>query len=94
MALAALAVGASSASAAVIDDFDSPGLGEYTFSKVLDQGAGTTNISFSDATGSLSVSSAGSTGAEQVVLLRGATLPQGQEVRIDGPATISGANDL
>lgn len=94
VALAALAVSASSASAALIDDFNTPGLGEYTFSKILDQGAGTTNVSFSDASGTLSVSSAGTTGAEQVLLLRGVSLPQGQEVRVDGPATLSGANDL
>lgn len=91
----AIALGATTAQAAIIDDYNTPGLGEYTFYKILDQGAGTTNVSFSDAAGTLDVSSSGSSGAEQVLLLRGdVTLGQGEEVQIDGPATISGANDL
>jgi hypothetical protein len=81
----------------IIDDFNTPGLSEYTFYKRLDQGAGTTNISFSDAAGSFSGTSTGTTGAEQVLFLRndGATLGLNEELQVDGPATRVGtANDL
>lgn len=80
--------------ATLVDDFDTPGLGDYTLYKILDQGA-TSNVIFANPAGTLDVSSAGADGAEQVLLLRGDySLAQGEELRIDGPATISGANDL
>jgi hypothetical protein len=77
----------------LIDDFDTPGLTEYNFYKVLDQNAGTTNISFSDASGSISALSTGTTGAEQVLFFRndGATLGPGEELQIDGPSAESGS---
>jgi hypothetical protein len=81
----------------LIDDFNTPGLSEYTFYKRLDQNAGTTNILFSDATGTLDATSVGSTGAEQVLFLRndGVSLGIFEELQIDGPATkIGTANDL
>lgn len=65
--------GTSAATAApvvVIDTFGDANLSEYTLTKVLDQGAGTSNISFSSPSGALSVGSAGATGAEQVLFLR------------------------
>ena len=92
-----LATTSSGATAAIIDDFATPGLGEYTMYKILDQNAGDTNISFSDASGSLSVLSTGTTGAEQVLLLRSdVSLAAGQELRVDGPVTetASGTEDL
>lgn len=68
-AAAVLAIG-TSASAQLIDDFSDTDLSEYTFTKVLDQGDGTTNVSFSSPSGALQVNSAGSSGAEQVLFLR------------------------
>ena len=77
----------------LVDDYNTAGLGEYTFSKILDQGTAT-NVSFSDVAGTLSVTSTGADGAEQVLLLRGDyTLGQGEELQVDGPATGNG-NDL
>lgn len=84
-----LAVGTAGANAALIDDFNTAGLGEYTFSKVLDQGDGTTNVSFSDAAGTIDVMSAGSSGAEQVLLLRGDVLEQGREIQLSAPTTFN-----
>lgn len=85
---AALALGVSS-SAAVIDDFNTPGLSEYAFSKVLDQGTAT-NIMFSDAAGTIDVTSAGADGAEQVLLLRNDySLGQGEELQLDVPSTFN-----
>jgi len=89
-ATALLAVGSMTANAALIDDFDTPGLGEYTFSKVLDQGDGTTNVSFTDAAGTIDVTSTGTSGAEQVLLLRSdAPLEQGREIQISAPTTFN-----
>lgn len=55
----------------LIDDFNVPGLGQYTQTRVLDNGISEANVSFSDASGSL-VSSYGGTlnQPEQVLLLR------------------------
>jgi hypothetical protein len=98
--LACLALSSSAALAApigLIDDFNTPGLSEYTFYKRLDQGAGTTNILFSDAAGTLDATSVGTTGAEQVLFFRndGVSLGVFEELQIDGPATKLGtANDL
>lgn len=77
------------ATATIIDDFDTPGLSEYTFSKVLDVNpGGATNISFSDAGGAIDVTSTGSDGPEQVLLLRGdVTLPQNDEIILDAPSS-------
>ncbi len=73
----------------LIDNFDTPGLGEYAFSKVLDQGTAT-NVSFSDAAGTIDVTSTGADGAEQVLLLRSdVTLNQGEELLIDAPTTFN-----
>jgi len=70
-----------------VDNFDTPGLGEYSFSKVLDQGTAT-NVSFSDTGGTINVTSTGADGAEQVLLLRNdVTLAQGQELQLDAPTT-------
>ena len=72
-----------------IDNFDTPGLSEYNFSKVLDQGTAT-NVSFSDAAGTIDVTSTGADGAEQVLLLRSdVTLGQGEELQLDAPATFN-----
>jgi hypothetical protein len=98
--LASLALGSTAAVAGpigMIDDFNTPGLAEYSLFKRLDQGAGTTNISFSDAGGTFSGTSTGTTGAEQVLFLRndGVSLGIFEELQIDGPATRVGtANDL
>src|SRR3972149_7456256 len=68
----------------LIDDFADASLAEYTLTKVLDQGAGTSNISFSSPSGVLQVASAGTTGAEQVLLLRDDyTLDVGQTLLAD-----------
>lgn len=76
-----------SAPPAIIDDFNTPGLEEYSFSKILDQGT-TTNVSYSDAGGTLDVSSTGADGAEQVLLLRGdVPFNVGSELLIDGPVS-------
>lgn len=70
-----------------IDNFDTPGLGEYTFSKVLDQGTAT-NVAFSDAGGTIDITSTGADGAEQVLLLRNdVTLAQGQQLQLDAPTS-------
>ncbi|WP_442482207.1 beta strand repeat-containing protein [Aeoliella sp. SH292] len=74
---------ASGASVTIVDDFNTPGLGEYTFTKGLDQGAGTTNISFSDVSGTIAATSTGTTGAEQMMGLRPVALNQGIELLID-----------
>lgn len=72
----------------LVDDFNTPGLGQYNFAKVLDQGT-TTNVAFSDASGTIAVDSTGSDGAEQVLLLRNdMTLSQGQELQIDVPTVL------
>jgi len=95
--LVAIGAAGATASAALIDDFGDTSLAEYTLSKVLDQNAGTSNLSFSSPSGSLIVSSAGTTGAEQVLLFRSdAALGLGQELRVDGPMTESatGTEDL
>src|SRR3989304_6556311 len=68
----------------LIDDLAHASLAEYTLTKVLDQGAGTSNISFSSPSGVLQVASAGTTGAEQVLLLRDDyTLDVGQTLLAD-----------
>jgi hypothetical protein len=54
----------------LIDDFSDASLAEYTLTKVLDQNAGTSNVSFSSPSGTLQVVSNGATGAEQVLFLR------------------------
>ena len=78
----------------LIDDFGDTDLSDYTFYKVLDQGAGTTNIGFSSPSGTLQASSSGTTGAEQVLLFRndGYSLGVGEELQIDGPSIESGAS--
>jgi hypothetical protein len=55
----------------VVDDFNTPGIGEYTLTRVLDNGIATSNIAFSDASGALVPTYSGTPNqAEQVVLLR------------------------
>jgi hypothetical protein len=90
-----LALGSSAALATpvgLIDDFTTPGLSEYNLYKILDQNAGTSNISFNDNAGSLAGVSTGTTGAEQVLFFRndGVTLSVGQELQVDGPIFDSG----
>lgn len=72
------------ASAVLVDDFSSGVLTSYTQTKVLDQGAGTSNVSFSASTGGLQSISTGTTGAEQVLLLRSDfSLGINQQLRAD-----------
>jgi hypothetical protein len=55
----------------VVDDYNVAGLGQYTQTAVLDNGAAESNVSFSDATGALVASYAGTLNQpEQVVFLR------------------------
>jgi PEP-CTERM motif len=68
----------------LVDDLNDASLAEYTLTKVLDQNAGTSNVSFSSPSGDLRVSSAGTTGAEQVLFLRNDhTLAVGESLRAD-----------
>jgi hypothetical protein len=77
----------------LIDDYSDTDLSEYTLYKVLDQGAGTTNIAFSSPSGELTVTSVGTTGAEQVLFLRSDhSLGVGEELQVDGPSIESGAS--
>lgn len=70
MAAASLSFAAGT-HAAVIDDFDTVGLENYTLTRVLDNGVAESNVSFSDASGSLVASYGGTVAqAEQVLLLR------------------------
>ncbi len=97
--LLSLALGSSATLAGpigLIDDFNTPGLAQYTIYKVLDQaGAPASNISFSDSSGALASSYAGANAAEQVLFFRndGVTLGINEELQIDGPVTGTG-NDL
>ncbi len=85
---------ASAGPVGLIDDFELPGLTDYTQYKVLDQGAATNTV-FDDAAGVLGVTGVGADGAEQTLLLRGDyTLEVFEELIVDGPAAIGGANDL
>jgi hypothetical protein len=62
---------AVSAQAGIIDDFSVPGLSEYTQTAVLDNGIAESNVTFSDASGSLVASYGGTVSQpEQVLLLR------------------------
>jgi hypothetical protein len=93
LVLAVIAASGMTASGALIDDFGDADLSEYTFYKRLDQGAGTTNISFSSPSGTITATSSGTTGAEQVLLFRSdVSFDVGQEIRIDGPSTESGTS--
>lgn len=69
----------------VVDDYSVAGLGEYTQTAILDNGAAEPNVSFSDATGALVASYAGTVNQpEQVVLLRDdATLGIGEMLVAD-----------
>jgi len=79
------------AQAQLVDDFNSAGLSEYTQSVVLAQSAGSA-IAFSDSTGTLSVSRASGTDAQQVLLLRGDyTLGVGQSLRVDALSPVVGS---
>lgn len=73
----------------LIDDFSDADLSDYTFTKVLDQGAMTTNISFSSPSGVLQASSSGTTGAEQVLFFRndGYSLGVAEELQVDSAMT-------
>jgi hypothetical protein len=95
MALAASTVTAGPLG--TVDDFSDATLSEYTLRKILDQEAGTSNISFSSPDGVLLATSTGATGAEQVLFFRNDfTLAQGEELQVDGPMTESGdgTNDI
>jgi hypothetical protein len=88
---AAAALGFASGSAVfagpigLVDDFNTPGLTEYTQTRVLDNGVATANVSFSDATGNLVASYGGTPNSpEQVVLLRDDyTLGIGEKLVVD-----------
>lgn len=69
----------------VIDDFNSPGLGQYTQTRVLDNGVSEANVSFTDASGALVASYAGTVNQpEQVLLLRNdSNLGIGQTLLVD-----------
>jgi hypothetical protein len=71
-AIAAISVSSAALGGPIglIDDFSDTSLSEYTLTKVLDQNAGTSNVSFSSPSGALQSASAGTTGAEQVLFLR------------------------
>lgn len=57
--------------AQLIDSFSGVGLGAYTLTRILDNGVAEANVSFSDASGALVASYAGTINqAEQVVFLR------------------------
>ncbi len=76
---------AVSAQAGLIDDFSAVGLSDYTLTRVLDNGIAEANVSFSDATGSLVASYAGTISQpEQVLLLRSdLSLPIGSFLMAD-----------
>jgi hypothetical protein len=69
----------------IVDNFNTPGVGEYTLTRVLDNGVAVSNIAFSDASGALVPSYSGTpNAAEQVVFLRGdATLGVGEILAAD-----------
>jgi hypothetical protein len=69
----------------IVDDFNTAGLGEYTQTAVLDNGAAESNVSFSDGSGALVASYAGTVNQpEQVVFLRDdATLGVGEKLVAD-----------
>lgn len=82
------AVGAATSIAGpigIVDDFNVAGLGQYTQTAVLDNGVAESNVSFSDATGALVASYAGTINQpEQVLLLRDdATLGAGEKLVVD-----------
>jgi autotransporter-associated beta strand protein len=78
-----------------IDTFSDTSLTEYTFTKILDQGA-VTNTSFSSPAGIIASTSTGADGAEQVLFLRndGFNLDVGEELRVDNALTQANGNDL
>lgn len=71
--------------AAVVDTFSDNSLSEYTSTRVLDNGAASTDITFSSATGGLVATyGTGAAQAEQVLLLRNDVgLGVGQTLRVD-----------
>ena len=73
------------AQAQLIDDFGTPGLGQYLQSTVLDNGIAEANVSFSDASGALAGSYGGTVSQpEQVLLLRNDfNLPVGSVLLVD-----------
>jgi hypothetical protein len=69
--------------AVMVDDFSDTDLSEYTLSVVLEQ-SGTNAVSFASPSGTLQVSKAADSGAEQVVFLRGdVNLGIGDILRVD-----------
>jgi hypothetical protein len=75
----------------VVDDFNSPGLGEYTLTRVLDNGVAESNVSFSDTSGALVASYGGTINQpEQVLFLRNdATLGVGEKLVVDVAQAVS-----
>ena len=73
------------AQAQPIDDFETPGLGQYLQTTVLDNGIAEANVSFSDATGALVGSYGGTVSQpEQVLFLRNDfNLPVGSMLLVD-----------
>ena len=70
LTIAACLAGAA-AQAQLIDDFSVAGLGEYTLTRILDNGIAEANVTFADTSGSLAASYAGTLNQpEQLVFLR------------------------
>jgi hypothetical protein len=64
-------VGAAAQAQLLLDNFNQPGLGDYTQTTILDNGVAEANVSFSDASGGLVGSYSGTINQpEQVLLLR------------------------
>lgn len=84
-ALTAGLAGSANAATIIVDDFSTTTLSpSYTQTKVLDQTTGTSNVAFSSPSGGLQSVSTGTTGAEQVLLLRSDfSLGVNQQLRAD-----------
>ena len=83
--LASLLVAPLVSRAVVVDDFGTAGLSEYTLTRVLDNGFAESNVSFSDASGSLIASYGGTVSQpEQLFFLRSDySLAVGQTLKVD-----------
>lgn len=84
----------SSASAQLIDDFETPGLPEYTATVILDANGGAPNVSaFSDPAGQLQFETTTFDGIEQTVLIRnGLSLSVGEELQAE--FNLTGSQDF
>jgi hypothetical protein len=75
----------------LVDDFSTPGLGEYTLTRVNDPGIAEANISFTDASGALVANYGGTVAnAEQVLFLRNSSnLAVGETLTVDVAQAVS-----